>query len=109
MEKSVDSCTIKITESPIKRYGNSDPQEPEFSAEKDPINRTEQSKTAYRFGTRTTPRSIRCDVRLIQRDVATRRAIQSVQSILLLIQPERELFVVFFETQKSTRVQELKR
>ena len=32
-------------------------------------------------------------------DVATRQAIQSVQSILLLIQPERELCVVFFEPQ----------
>ena len=43
-------------------------------------------------------------------------AIQSVQSILLLIQPERELFVVFFEPQfvylkhrRAQRVQELKK
>ena len=52
------NCTIKITESSNRANSNSDPQELEFPAEKDPLDRTNDRKLHTpnnRFGTRTTP------------------------------------------------------
>ena len=83
---------------------------PEFRGEKDPIDRTKGTiKNCIPTTIRYKNDDVRCDVRRYTPEQSLPSDIAGNTVNTVSNTAEKELFVVLFGTQKSTRVQELKR